>query len=433
MKKFKLSLPVLIMLGMVLGILGGIPFQKNPEFAVTYIKPFGTLFLNLIKMIVVPVVLCSIISGVISMKDIRKVGSVGLKSVTFYLATTAVAVTLGMVFANVSKVGNGFNLATEALTFESVETPSFMETLLNIFPSNAVEPLVSATMLQVIVLALFFGFGIILAGEKGEPLGKLIDSMTEVCLKIMGIIIQLSPVGVFALLLPVVAENGPSVLLPLGKLILVIYTAYIFHMVVVFSFTTKTIARISPIRFFKEMVPAMTMAFSSSSSVGTLPLNIECSQKLGAKKEITSFVLPLGATINMNGTSIYQGVCAIFIANVFGIELSLTQQIMVVLTATLASVGTAGVPGSGVIMLSMVLQSAGLPLEGIALIAGIDRILDMGRTVVNITGDANCAICISKAEDRKAARKAGKAAAGRTTHGIEFPEMDVPVVEISAE
>jgi len=395
MKKKKLSLPVLIMIGMVLGILGGIPFQKNPEFAVTYIKPFGTLFLNLIKMIVVPVVLCSIISGVISMKDIRKVGSVGLKSVSFYLVTTAVAVSLG----------------AQDLTFEAVETPSLMDTLLNIFPSNAVEPLVTATMLQVIVLALFFGFGIILAGEKGEPLGRLVDSMTEVCLKIMGMIIQLSPIGVFALLLPVVAENGPSVLLPLLKLILVIYAGYLFHMLIVFSITSKSMAHISPKRFFKEMMPAMTMAFSSSSSVGTLPLNIECSQKLGAKKEITSFVLPLGATINMNGTSIYQGVCAIFIANVFGIDLSITQQIMIVVTATLASVGTAGVPGSGVIMLSMVLQSAGLPLEGIALIAGIDRILDMGRTVVNITGDANCAVCISAMEDRKAERRAAKLSA----------------------
>lgn len=412
MKKKKLSLPILIMIGMVLGILGGIPFQSNPEFAVTYIKPFGTLFLNLIKMIVVPVVLCSIISGVISMKDIRKVGSVGLKSVSFYLITTAIAVTLGMIFANVSNVGTGLSLGAQELTYEAVETPSFMDTLLNIFPSNAVEPLVTATMLQVIVLALFFGFGIILAGEKGEPLGRLVDSMTEVCLKIMGMIIQLSPIGVFALLLPVVAENGPSVLLPLLKLILVIYAGYLFHMLIVFSITSKSMAHISPKRFFKEMMPAMTMAFSSSSSVGTLPLNIECSQKLGAKKEITSFVLPLGATINMNGTSIYQGVCAIFIANVFGIDLSITQQIMIVVTATLASVGTAGVPGSGVIMLSMVLQSAGLPLEGIALIAGIDRILDMGRTVVNITGDANCAVCISAMEDRKAEKKAAKLLAG---------------------
>ena len=402
MKKFKLSLPVMIMLGMVLGIVLGIPFQKNPEFVLEYIKPFGTLFLNLIKMIVVPVVLCSIISGVISMKDIKKVGSVGLKSVSFYLGTTAVAVTLGMLFANISKVGTGFNLSSETLTYEAVEAPSFMDTLMNIFPSNAVEPLVSATMLQVIVLALFFGFGIILAGEKGEPLGKIIDSMTDVCLQIMGMIIKFSPIGVFALLLPVVAENGPAVLLPLLKLIVVIYFGYIFHMIVVFSITTKTMARMSPLKFFKEMIPAMTMAFSSSSSVGTLPLNLECTQKLGAKKEICSFVLPLSATINMNGTSIYQGVCAIFIANVFNVDLTLTQQIMIVLTATLASVGTAGVPGSGVIMLSMVLQSAGLPLEGIALIAGIDRILDMGRTVVNITGDANCAVCISKAEDRKA-------------------------------
>lgn len=359
-------------------------------------------------MIVVPVVLCSIISGVISMKDIKKVGSVGLKTVLFYMVTTAVAVTLGMVFANISNVGTGFQFAGETLAYEAVESPSFMDTLLNIFPSNAVEPLVTATMLQVIVLALFFGFGIILSGEKGEPLGKLIDSMTEVSLQIMGIIIKLSPIGVFALLLPVIAENGPSVLLPVFKLIVVIYLAYFFHMAVVFSATCKGMAHLSPLKFFKEMMPTMTMAFSSSSSVGTLPLNIECSQKLGAKKEISSFVLPLGATINMNGTSIYQGVCAIFIAHAFGIELTLMQQVMIVLTATLASVGTAGVPGSGVFMLSMVLQSAGLPLEGIALIAGIDRILDMGRTVVNITGDANCAVCISAMEDRKAARKAKK-------------------------
>lgn len=408
MKKKKLSLPILIMIGMVFGILGGIPFQNNPDLAVTYIKPFGTLFLNLIKMIVVPVVLCSIISGVISMKDIKKVGAVGFKSVLFFLVTSAAAVALGIVLANLTQVGTGFNLTTEELTYQAVEAPSFLETLLNMFPSNAFEPLVSATMLQVIVLALFFGFGIILAGEKGELAGRFIESMNEVCLQIMGIIIKLSPIGVFALLLPVVAENGPSVLLPLLKLVLVVYAGYLIHMLVVFSITTKTMARMSPLLFLKEMLPAMTMAFSSSSSVGALPLNIECSQKLGAKKEIASFVLPLGATINMNGTSIYQGVCAIFVANVFGVPLSLTQQLMIVLTATLASVGTAGVPGSGVIMLSMVLQSAGLPLEGIALVAGIDRILDMGRTTLNITGDANCAVCLSAMERRKEARLAAK-------------------------
>ena len=336
MKGKKVSLAAKIFIGMILGIIAGILLQGNPEFAVNYVKPFGTIFLNLIKTIVVPVVLCSIISGVISMKDIKKVGKVGVKAIIFYTITTCVAVTLGLVFANVLNVGGGF--------------------------------------------------------------ANFINSATDVCIKVMEIVIKLSPIGVFALIAPVVAENGVEVLLPLLKLIVVVYIGYIVHMLVVYSLTAKTIGKISPITFFKGMFPAMTMAFSSASSVGTLPLNLECCESLGAKKEITSFVLPLGATINMDGTAIYQGVCAIFIAQVFGIDLTFGQQLTMVLTATLASIGTAGVPGSGMIMLSMVLQSVGLPVEGIALVAGIDRILDMGRTTVNITGDSACAICISATE-----------------------------------
>ena len=204
---------------------------------------------------------------------------------------------------------------------------------------------------------------------------------------------------------PVIAENGIDILMPLLRLIIVIYITYIVHMVVVYSFAAKSMARLSPLKFFKGMAPAMTMAFSSASSVGALPLNIECCEKLGARKEITSFVLPLGATINMDGTAIYQGICAVFIAQVFGIDLTIGQQVTIVLTATLASIGTAGVPGSGMIMLSMVLQSVGLPIEGIALVAGIDRILDMGRTTVNITGDAACTVCVSAMEDKRAAGK----------------------------
>lgn len=403
-EKKKLSLAAWIFIGMVLGIIVGIGFQGNPDFAVTYIKPFGTIFLNLIKMIVVPVVLCSIISGVMSMKDIKRVGTVGVKTVVFYMLTTCVAVTLGLVFANVLHVGGGYQLQGEALTYEAAATPSFMDTFVNIFPSNFIAPLSSATMLQVIVIALLFGFGVILAGEKGKAFGDFIDSSTEVCIKVMSMIIKLSPIGVFALLVPVIAVNGVDILGPLFRLIVIAYVVYIVHMVIVYSSAAKVLGHVSPMRFFKGMAPAMTMAFSSASSVGALPLNMECSEKLGAKKEITSFVLPLGATINMDGTAIYQGVCAVFIAQVFGIDLSLTQQITIVLTATLASIGTAGVPGSGMIMLSMVLQSVGLPIEGIALVAGIDRILDMGRTTVNITGDAACAICVSAMEDRKAAR-----------------------------
>ncbi|MDU4891130.1 MAG: dicarboxylate/amino acid:cation symporter [Clostridium sp.] len=400
MKKQR-SLAFYILIGMILGIIVGILFQGNPDFAVNYIKPFGTIFLNLIKMVVVPVVLFSIIAGVISMKNIKKVGSVGVKTIAFYMVTTCVAVTLGLIFANILRVGGGYKLAGEALTYEAAVAPSFMETFVNIFPSNAVAPLANATMLQVIVIALFFGFGIIIAEKKAEPVVKFVESFNEVCMKVMSMIIKLSPIGVFALLVPVVATNGPQVLLPLLKLILIVYLVYIVHMVVVYSTTVKVMAKISPLTFFKNMIPAMTMAFSSASSVGTLPLNMECTQNMGAKKEISSFVLPLGATINMDGTAIYQGVCAIFIAEVFGLELTIGQQLTVILTATLASIGTAGVPGAGMIMLAMVLQSVGLPIEGIALIAGIDRILDMGRTTVNITGDAACTMCISAMEDKK--------------------------------
>lgn len=400
MKK-KSPLAFKILIGMILGIVAGFFFQSNPAFAVSYIKPFGTIFLNLIKMVVVPVVLFSIIVGVISMKDIKKIGSVGLKTIAFYMITTCIAVTFGLFFANLLNVGGGYQLAGEALSYEAATAPSFMDTFVNIFPSNAVAPLANATMLQVIVIALFFGFGIILTGEKAEPVVKFVESFNEVCMKVMSMIIKLSPIGVFALLVPVVATNGPQVLLPLLKLILIVYLVYIVHMVVVYSTTVKVMAKISPLTFFKNMIPAMTMAFSSASSVGTLPLNMECTQNMGAKKEISSFVLPLGATINMDGTAIYQGVCAIFIAEVFGLELTIGQQLTVILTATLASIGTAGVPGAGMIMLAMVLQSVGLPIEGIALIAGIDRILDMGRTTVNITGDAACTMCISAMEDKK--------------------------------
>ena len=390
---------------LVLGVIVGLLMQGNADIAESYIKPFGTIFLNLIKMVVVPVVLLSIMQGIISLQDVRKVGSIGAKTIIFYLCTTAFAVTLGLIFANLLNVGAGFNIGSEELVYEAAEAPSFMDTLVNIFPSNAIQPLASATMLQVIVIALFFGFGIIVAGEKGKVAKDVVDSFSEVSFKVMGMIIKLSPIGVFALITPVVAANGPSVLLPLLKVIGVAYLVYIVHMVLVYSSTVKAISGMSPLKFFKGMSPAMIFAFSSASSVGALPFNLECTQKLGAKKEVASFVLPLGATINMDGTAIYQGVCAIFIAQIFGFNLTIPQQLTVILTATLASIGTAGVPGSGMIMLAMVLESVGLPLEGIALVAGIDRILDMGRTCVNITGDAACTICVDAMEKKKEARR----------------------------
>ncbi len=403
MKK-KISLATWIMLGLILGILTGMLFMSNPVVATDYIAPFGTLFLNLVKMIVVPIVLFSIISGIISLSDIKKVGSIGVKTICFYLCTTAVAITLGLTFANLFHVGSSGLFETSGLEYTASEAPRFITTFVNIFPANIVSPLLNAEMLQIIVIAIFFGFGIILAGEKGKPLADLCNSISEVSMQIMGLIVKLSPIGVFALITPVVAVNGPQILGSLFMLILVVYVTYVMHAIIVYSISARFLIGLNPVAFFKGMVPAIIMAFSSASSVGTLPLNMECCEKLGAKKEVSSFVLPLGATINMDGTAIYQGCCAMFIANVYGVDLTFSQQITIILTATLSSIGTAGVPGSGMIMLTMVLQSVGLPIEGIALIAGIDRILDMGRTAVNITGDAICTLFVSKSEDKKAAK-----------------------------
>lgn len=401
-QKKKLSLAAQIFIGLFLGIIAGFIFLAagKAEWAVAYVKPFGTIFLNLIKFIVVPIVLCSIIGGVISMKDIRKVGSIGWKTVVYYMITTAFAVVIGLFFANLLK-GSFQVLQTTDLQYEVAQTTNFMDTLVNIFPSNIIQPLSNAIMLQVIVIALFFGFGIILAGEKGEPFAKVVVSLGDVSMIIMELILKLSPIGVFCLITPVVAENGAKILGSLAMVLLTAYICYIVHAFVVYSLSVKTIANLNPVKFFKGMAPAMAMAFSSASSVGTLPLNLECAEKLGAKRDIASFVLPLGATINMDGTAIYQGVCAVFIATCFGIDLTLAEMITIVLTATLASIGTAGVPGSGMIMLAMVLQSVGLPVEGIALVAGVDRIFDMGRTVVNITGDAACSIVVSALEEKK--------------------------------
>ncbi len=402
-QKKTMALSTQIFIALVLAIIAGIAFTANPSFAVNYIKPFGTIFLNLIKWIVCPLVFFSIMAGVVSMKDIRKVGAIGGRTILYYMCTTAFAVAIGLLFANLFK-GIFPVLSTSDLSYEPAATSvNFMNTLVGIFPSNFVQPFVEANMLQIIVASLFIGFALIMIADQHDIAEfKAVNIMNDICMKAMEMILKLSPIGVFCLLCPVVAENGPAVLGSLAKVLLVAYICYIVHAVVVYSATVSTLGGLSPIKFFKGMMPAIMMAFSSASSVGTLPMNMECAQKLGADKEVTSFVLPLGATINMDGTAIYQGVCAVFIASCFGINLTFPQMLTIVLTATLASIGTAGVPGAGMVMLAMVLQSVGLPVEGIALVAGVDRIFDMGRTAVNITGDAACAIIVSRSQHKKA-------------------------------
>ena len=400
--KKKMSLAGQIFIALVLGIVVGLLMQGQADFANTYIKPFGTIFLNLLKFIVGPIVLFSILSGILSMKDIRKVGKIGGITVVYYFCTTAVAITIGLIMANIMK-GSFPQLAVTDLAYEAPAGKGPMDVLVGIFPSNFIAPLADANMLQVIVMALFLGFAIILVGERAAKAVDGINTWNEIFMKVMEMILKLSPIGVFCLLCPVVAANGATILGSLAMVLLTAYICYILHAVIVYSATVATMGGMSPLTFFKGMAPAMILAFSSASSVGTLPLNMECCEKLGANKEVTSFVLPLGATINMDGTAIYQGVCAVFIAACYGIDLTMGQIITIVLTATLASIGTAGVPGAGMVMLAMVLTSVGLPVEGIALVAGVDRIFDMGRTTLNITGDASCAVIVSHMLNKKTA------------------------------
>lgn len=406
-EKKKMSLAMQIFIAMLLAIFTGLLLQGRADFANNIIKPFGTIFLNLVKFIVVPIVLFSIMCGIISMSDIRKVGVIGLKTVVFYLCTTAFAVTIGLLGGNLFK-GLFPVIATTDLTYDASAAASFMDTLVNIFPSNFFKPLVEANMLQVIVMAVLLGFSIILVGEKNVRVVAAFNDLNDIFMKCMELILKLSPIGVFCLLCPIIATNGTAIIGSLAMVLLTAYICYIFHALLVYSLTVKTMGGMSPITFFKGMMPAILFAFSSASSVGTLPINMSCTEKLGAKKEVASFVLPLGATINMDGTAIYQGVCAIFIASCYGIQLTLPQMLTIVLTATLASIGTAGVPGAGMVMLAMVLTSVGLPVDGIALVAGVDRIFDMGRTTVNITGDAACAIVVSNLEDKREKKLAAR-------------------------
>ncbi len=410
-QKRKLNLPAWIIIGMLAGIAVGLIFLKiGGTFTTDYLKPFGTIYINLLKFMVVPVVLFSIMCGVISLNDLKKVGSVGIKTFIYYICTTALAVVIGLVVVNCFK---GFfpvldSSVTSGLKYEATEAPKIMDVIVNIFPDNLLKPMVDTNMLPVIVIAIFFGAGVLAAGEKGKMIANIVDSMNEVVMKVLMMIIKLTPIGVFCLMADVVAVNGAKVVGSLALVVGVAYTGYILHLVIVYSLSAKFLAGMSPIKFFKGMAAAMLTAFTTTSSNATLPVNIECCNDMGAEPEISSFVLPLGATINMDGTAIYQAVATVFIACCYGVDLTIGQMAMVVVTATLASIGTAGVSGAGMIMLSMVLLQVGLPVEGIAIIAGVDKLFDMGRTTLNITGDATCAMWLSKVERRNKEKLAAK-------------------------
>ena len=407
MKKKKLSLPLQILLALLLGIAVGAVLGSTGLKSITtdFIKPFGDIFVNLLKFIVVPVVLVSMIDGILSMDDMKKVGAVGWKTVLYFVCTTAIACVIGLALANVFHGAGLFpDLSKElgSASYEAAEFGGFMSTLVGIFPSNMWEAFRTANMLQVIVIALFFGGAIMAAGEKGKLCRDLVSSFNEVINRLMEFIIALSPIGVFAYMSWVVANQGPDILGSLALVLGCAYIGYILHAVLVYSFSAKVFAGMSPVRFFKGAAAAMMFAFTTTSSAATLPVSKECAEEMGADRDVAAFVLPLGATINMDGTAIYQCVATVFLAACSGMELTLGQMVLVVITATLASVGTAGVSGAGMIMLAMVLEAISIPVDYIGLIVAVDRLFDMGRTCLNVTGDIACTLCVSKWESNAA-------------------------------
>ena len=401
------TLPMQILLALVLGIAAGLVcgLAGLGDFTVNYLKPFGDIFVNLLKFIVVPVVLFSMIGGILSMDDMKKVGAAGVRTVAYFLCSTAVACVIGLALASLFDSAGLFpNLAGDAQSaeYEAAEYGGFLSTLVSIFPTNMWQSFSSANMLQVIVIALLFGGSIMAAGEKARLCRDIVTSVYAVIEKLMAFVIGLAPIGVFTYIAWVVATQGTAILGSLALVLLCAYIGYIVHAVVVYSVSAKVFAGVSPAAFFKGASAAMIFAFTSASSAATLPVSKECADSMGADSGISAFVLPLGATINMDGTAIYQCVAAVFLASCAGMRLSIGQMALVVVTATLASVGTAGVSGAGMLMLAMVLEAIGIPVSYIGLIVAVDRLFDMGRTCLNVTGDIACSLCVSRWAGKKA-------------------------------
>ena len=399
----KPSLTAQIGIALLLAVIAGVLLRNHADFVNTYIKPFGIIFLNLLKFIVVPLVLFSIMAGILSMNDISKVGKLGIRALLYFMVTTLFAVTLGLLVPSLVKnILPVIRISAEA-SEGAIETPHFsvMEQIVNMFPNNILEPVSSMAMMQVIVIALFFGIAMVHIGEKGEMARKVTLSFNDVVGKILEYIMALAPIGVFCMLTPVVVDNGPAVLGSYAALLALAYLCFTIHAGVVYATAVGLLGRINPLKFFKDLQPAMLFAFSSDSSVATLPYTMQCAEKMGVSKDIGSFVLSLGATINMDGVAIYLGVASVFMATCCGIDLTMSQYLAIAFASTVASIGTPGIPGGSLALMAMVFASAGIPVECVAVAAGIDRIIDMGRTVMSVTGDASCAVVMQRMVGKK--------------------------------
>lgn len=428
MMKKKLPLHVKILIGMILGLGWGIFAINTGEGAVNFSKdfvhPLGTIFMNMLKLIAIPMILTSLVTGIASLNDLGKLGRIGGRTIGIFTGTTVIAVSIGLIMVNVIKPGKQMSQETREMLMkgnqeqvmaktkiaEEVQNRPALQPLVDLFPDNVIHAAGdNGNMLQIVIFAVLLGIAItMIPKEKSELLVKVMDSANEVIMKIVDIIMILAPIGVFALLSQVIvdlAKDDPSQVLgllsALGVYAITVVSALILHLVLVYLGIAKFVAKMNPLTFLRKIRPVQLLAFSTSSSNATLPVNMEiCEKEIGVDEEITGFVLPLGATINMDGTSCYQAVATVFIAQVFNMDLTFIEQLTIVLTALLASVGSAGVPGAGVVMLVIVLNSVNVPVEGIALILGVDRIIDMIRTSVNVTGDAVVCCAVARLEGK---------------------------------
>lgn len=385
-----------MLIGLVLGVLVGIFF--GPQAA--YLKPIGTAFLGLLSMVVLLLVFSSMTVGVTAINDVRKLGRVGLKTLSLYVGTTVIAIALGLLAAKLINPGQGFStLQTAVAPVVVAPTPEFSQLFLNLIPSNPIGALASGNVLQVIIFSIFLGLGITMVGDKGRPMVQLLESLYEVMIRITAMVMNLAPYGIFAIMAWVSGTFGIKILLPLCKLVLTHYLVCIFHLVIVYGGILLLMAKLRVIPFFKGLTDAITVAASTTSSLATLPALMHgVERNLGVSQHISRFILPLGSTVNMNGTAIFQAIATVFVAQVYGVELGWQSLLVIVVTATLGTIGCVGIPGGALVTLSLVLGSVGLPLEGIAIIAGIDRLRDIIGTVVNVLGDAVVAVYVAKTE-----------------------------------
>ena len=398
-----------ILISMFLGILFGIIlnisysiFGFNINFLVEYILyPLGSIFISLLKLMVIPLVFVSLVCGVTSLQSLDALRRISLKTISLYLVTTSLAITIALALAYIISPGDSINISLiRDYSFESQATLSFSSVLINIFPDNPIRAMADGEILQVIIFALLFGFALAISGEKGKKVSHFFTDLNEVIIRMVFIIISIAPIGVFALIARTFAIQGIEVLLPLLSYCISVILALLLQLSLVYGLLLY-LSNIGFIKFLKCMREAISFAFSTASSSATIPVTLDAvEKKLHVKKSIASFTIPLGATINMDGTAIMQGVATVFIANVYAIDLVFSDYLMVIITATLASIGTAAVPSAGMIMLAMVLEQVGLPVEGIALVLGVDRLLDMFRTSINILGDSAITCFIAKTEDK---------------------------------